>query len=117
MLVIRNQQLESMRLSSRLDFERRLARHLRQETGQSYTPGAPPLSTSIDALLEMGIRRECDVARYMILMCAAVGSPSPGALPPDAMNLLLAHGVDGGTKVERLAQWLESHLPAGRSNA
>jgi hypothetical protein len=111
MFVIRTAQLRVLEDAARADFAQRL--HPRLKT--LVTAPDVWLNTQIEQAIKTGERfhftREHEVARYCELMILHWGSVSPDSLPKDALNVLLAHGVEPAEKL-RLLDILLNPVPA-----
>ena len=63
------------------------------------------LEKSIDSALALGINRECDVARLLLLACRYFG-PDLASMPPPALDILHASGVAPEHKLRMLESFL-----------
>lgn len=108
MLTIRAEQMQSFQEAARQRFEQRLEAHLHQVLGIPIPELKPQLPKVIASASEYGMARECDVARYSELIYRHDKGGSVQKLPKEALNILLAYGVEPEEKLNRLEKWVSS---------
>lgn len=67
------------------------------------------IASQVDAGLarcaDVALVRECDVARYVEIVCQLMGGFSGGPNPPAALNILYADGVPAAQRLDQLQRW------------
>jgi SOS-response transcriptional repressor LexA len=113
MLVIRNEQMEAFRRTSRKQFEERLRRHVQDAVPELTVNFEMRISPLVSEALELGIKSEQDVARFCELMFRYAAGMPFSTLPFQAQNLGLAYGVTAHEKLASLDSWFAAREKAG----
>lgn len=109
MLIIRDAQLDSLRLALLGSVRERLLEHLRSPAA------ALPLSgVQLETLIARGLKeaprfriaREADLLRFITILNTFCGGDNARALPVPALQILLGYGVETGLKLDRFACWV-----------
>jgi len=107
------EQMEQVARQRRLQFEKRLQKHLEQclpEQGISVGEAglAQHLELGVLRAMRYDIRRECDVAKYVEVMCTYAGGFAADRDPLEVQNFLYDRRVAPAVRLERLQAWSQS---------
>jgi hypothetical protein len=118
MLTIRNIQMQAFIKERRARFLTALVEDAGQTLAEAGRPAPADLPARLAALLDaslaLGVNRECDVARLALLACRYFG-PDLALLPPPALDILRATGVEPEHKLQMLEDFLSQFPPPPES--
>jgi hypothetical protein len=111
MLVIRDQQMETLRRQRLGRFRELLVHDLTialQDVGISWSRTEIERQANRGAgwADSAGVTRECDVARFTILVCIHLGGFGEDELPQSVYAIAGAFGVTPEVRLQRLESWL-----------
>lgn len=111
MLIIRQKQMESFRRDRLLQFRRLLIQDLGAaltNAGISWAPAEIERQADLGAAYaeNAGFSRECDAARFTILICRHLGGFTEAPLPKAVFDIGRAFGSAPEVRLQRLEAWL-----------
>ncbi len=117
MLVIRKYQLDLFRGALEADFRNRLHRHIRELCPFLDDKDVDvQVSRGMEQAQEFGFRRECDIARFVELVCVHRGGLTAQPLPKPALAILYGNRTNPGARLERFRRWCEAACPNNLAN-